>query len=480
MRIGSVEYEMLKRFRDALDPEIREEATLPVPVTDDELWELTRQITGLEIPRTAVCAGHSSPFEAFADAYFARYPLCIWLASRGLAGKSVTLASLAMVEAATLGASVSLLGGSGEQSKRVHDYMTGEDTNLPNMFWKNPTAPRHLVRSSSGSITRLTNNGRIKVLMASSTSVRGPHPQRLRIDEGDEVNMEIMEAALGQPMSARGIASQVVVSSTHQYPNGTMTEMLRRVSTHGYKLHKWCYRETINGWLTPADVEVKKSLVTKQTWDTEYDLQEPSIGDRAIDTLAVTHAFSLTDEIQLSPGDYYEYEAPQFHTEIRNNKEVVVWDGRYVTSADWAKKQDWTAILTIRVDVRPVRLVAFEYTGRLPWPQMVNRFEYQVKRYNSEAIHDGTGLGTVVDDLLYVSAYAMTMQGRMRRDIFSNWIGAIESGDFRSPNIVYMRDEHRYCRVGDLYTESGHPPDTFIAGALAWFLFDSGWSRPAA
>ena len=152
--------------------------------TDDELWYAVRDQTGISIPRIAVCPGHVAPFTAFADAFFSRSRNAVWHASRGLAGKSVMLAALAFMEGVEQGAAVNLLGGSGEQSQRVHGYMTGDDTNLPRTFWGHYGAPKHLLRSDpTKKETKLTNGGRIVVLQASTRSVRGPHPQKLRLDE---------------------------------------------------------------------------------------------------------------------------------------------------------------------------------------------------------------------------------------------------------------------------------------------------------
>ncbi len=88
--------------------------------TDDELWYAVRDQTGIAIPRTKVCEGHVAPFTAFADAFFSRHRNVVWHASRGFGGKSVLLATLAFMEGVEQGAAVNLLGGSGEQSQRVH------------------------------------------------------------------------------------------------------------------------------------------------------------------------------------------------------------------------------------------------------------------------------------------------------------------------------------------------------------------------
>jgi hypothetical protein len=64
---------------------------------------------------------------------------------------------------------------------------------------------------------------RIVALMASTKSVRGPHPQRLRLDEVDEIKQGDPGRRPGPADGKGGIKSHVVGASTHQYPDGTMT-----------------------------------------------------------------------------------------------------------------------------------------------------------------------------------------------------------------------------------------------------------------
>ena len=50
-------------------------------------------------------------------------------------------------------------------------------------------------------------------------------------------------------------------------------------------MYEWCWKETQepNGWLSPAQVQRKRSEITAQMWRTEFDLQEPTAEGRAID-----------------------------------------------------------------------------------------------------------------------------------------------------------------------------------------------------
>lgn len=412
------------------------------PQTDAELKDFLLKTFNVVLPDTHVCPNHSTPFRAFADAYFARSSVVVWKASRGLGGKSYLLSLLGHCEADTLSADVTILGGSGEQSSRVLEYLqkwSGDEEN---------TMRR----------TRYASGGRVTALMASTKSARGPHPQRMRLDEVDEIDLKILDAAMGQPMSGRGIAKQTVMSSTHQYPDGTMTEILKRASESGWPVHEWCYQETSaepDGWLSEEEIESKRGDVTAAMWAAEYDLQEPSPEGRAILPEKVDVCFQKElGEFEGKLGEYIEIEEP-------------VKSAKYATGADWAKSKDFTIIDTLRIDVRPFRRVAWQRLGRMPYPVMIGKFNERVERFPGAACHDATGLGDVVDDYLTVEAEGLKLVGRTRTDVFSAYITAIEGNSIESPKIKYCEGEHRYVTNDDLYG-GGHPPDSFVAGALVF------------
>ena len=360
------------------------------PKTDDELKAFLLSTFGVRLPNTKVCDAHSTPFRAFADAYFSRSPVSVWKASRGFGGKSFLLSLLGAVEAATLDADVTILGGSGEQSTRVHDYMAGWFAKLG-------------FEDSSKRETVLPTGGRVRALMASTKSVRGPHPQRLRIDEADEVDIALIDAAMGQPMSRPGIPKQTVFSSTHQYPAAAMTELLRRAGENGWQVLEWCWRETSappDGWLSEEEIESKRGEVTAAMWAAEYDLQEPSPEGRAI----------LPEKVDIC----FKKELGEFEGKLGEPCviEEPVEGAAYATGADWAKSQDFTIIDTWRTDVRPMRRVAWIRLGRMPYPVMIGKFNARVERYPGPAAHDATGLGEVVDDYLTVEAEGVKLTGQ--------------------------------------------------------------------
>ncbi len=426
-----------------------------LPQDRDELHAYLRVVWGMTVPRTPVCPHHSSPFEALAQAYFAEHPVSLWKASRGFGGKSTLMGTLCTIEAATLGAQITVLGGSASQSQRVHE--------VTHERWFHETAPTGLLAGDPTRFqTRLKNGGWIIALMASQKSVRGPHPQRLRLDEVDEMDLELFEAAQGQPMDARGLKSQTVISSTHQYPDGTMTALIQRAHENGWPIHEWCWRECVGteeepGWLSMEQVERKKVEVSQRMWEVEYDLQEPSFDGRAIEAEFVEKAFPM--DLGFYEGSLDEYitiEEPEP-------------GATYVTGADWAKEKDFTVIRTFRTDVDPWVEVAFLRTGRKPWPEMVADLDDVLHKYGGICVHDATGIGNVVDDLITYrkqSVKPTVLRGRERESVFTQYIAGIEQEGMVSPRIKYVYDEHKYVTNKDLYG-SGHPPDSFIAGALA-------------
>ena len=433
-----------------------------LPQDDDELWWMIYALWGIKFPRTKVCDHHTAPFDALAEAYFARENVSIWKASRGLGGKSFMLGTLSLCESVLLGAGVTILGGSSSQSLMVH--------RATDIAWEHHNAPKPMIEKRTMFDTLLTNHGWIRSLTASQTSVRGPHPQRLRLDEIDVMDMAVLEAAQGQPMRNRekGIETQTVMSSTHQYADGTMSKILSRAKENNWPVHEWCWRDTANptdGWLEMSEVERKRGEITKAMWDAEYDLGEPSIEGRAIDTDLCVAAFKASlGYWKGDPGEVVQLEDPP---DDPNPK------GPYATGIDWAKTKDWTVVSTFRTDVTPWRLVAFKRFQRMPWPVTIAKAEAQWMIYGGRVAHDATGVGGVIDDMLTGPRRAIrsvVMSTPVRNLIFNDYIAGIENHNLEYPMIEWMFDEHRYTTNEDLFSTGGHPPDSFVSGAMAWFL----------
>lgn len=450
-----------------------------LPQNDEELYYYVGMRFGFSIPRTPVCPDHVPPFRAFADAYFRRnsinpdspvQSLALWHGSRGLSGKSFMLSILAVALAELLGSDVNLLGGSLAQSMNIHEHV-GAALEIE-------SAPKHLIVSETSTKIKYTNGAEVQPLTASQKTVRGPHPPRLLLDEIDEMDLKILDAALGQPLRQRNYLGEwvmpyTVMCSTWQNSQGTFTEVKRRAEERDIPIYQWCYRESANpidGWLTQDAIDEKRQSIPTQMWLTEYELNEPSGENRAIDPDAIERAFSLRfepdpDGVELGgwikekqQKDFEEY---TFEEPLRH--------GEYVMGADWAKEKDYTVIAVGRVDVQPFKVVYYARMNRRPYPFMIGYFNRAMKRYHAEASHDATGVGNAVADYTDERADDFTMSGEKRDAMLTEYISDIENNRWVFPKIKSAYLEHKYAQVGDFYSRKKaeyHLPDTCAAFAL--------------
>ena len=430
------------------------------PRTDDELWALVHALWGVKIPRVAVCEGHVAPFTAFSDAYFARHPgYAVWYASRG-SGKSLLLATLGLTKTFVADVDTTILGGSMTQSQNVTMHMDA--------LLEHRNAPLHAMRSKTATALTTTTGRKIRPLPASQTTVRGPHPPLSLLDECDEMEYAIYEAALGQAMeqmNSRGevVGEYIVASSTWQNPDGTFTKIIENAREKGLPVHSWCMQELLapNGWMSAGYMERKRAAVSAEMWTTEYLLGEPSGSSRAFDMGKVEEFFIDYDEpieqVHKADDDEWTWERPEL--------------GLYACGADWAKEVDKTVIAVVRYDVSPRRLVYLRRFNRRPYPEMIGAFDAAVARYGAVAAHDGTGLGNVVHDFMQSVAAKFVMVGRARTELLAHYITDFEHGGYRLPrSVAPLYRAHRTTTTDDVYAPAkwdAHLPDEVAAMALA-------------
>ena len=435
-------------------------ALLRPPITKDELWWTVKALWGVELPRVQVCPDHTSPFDAFAEAYFGNeFNWVLWYGSRGT-GKSYMLALLAMTKAALLEINVTLLGGSMAQSNNIHEHVESL------LLYKN--APTQAIANQIKTELGMFAGNWIRPLPASQKTVRGPHPQMTLLDEIDEMERKIYDAAMGQAMAkpnARGVkvAEMVVASSTWQNPIGTFQSVKEEAEIKGMPVRTWCWREVVepNGWMERAFIDRKRQSVPAEMFRVEYDLGEPAGGSRAFDLQALQNAFvdmKPVAERHAGSDDYWVFEE---------------WNprGSYAAGADWAKERDMTVISVFRVDVHPRRCVYLRRMNRRPWPMMIKAFDDAVERYMAVSAHDGTGIGNVVNDLIDERSNKVLMIGQNRTRLLNEYIVAVENGVYKLPRNTPSYVAHKATTVDDIYSTSGggnnHVPDDVVSFAMA-------------
>ena len=439
--------------------------------TDRDVLAWIEATFGVHIPAVACCPGHVAPAQAFCDALRARASVALWIASRGFGGKTFLLALLAAANAILFETDVIILGGSGQQSARVVEC-------LHRLLAAGQVPPAWLASAPTFTKITLAWGNTIQALTASQTAVRGAHPTRLLLDEIDEMELRILEAAQGQPMDRNGVRAQTVMSSTHQYPDGTVTAMRRRAAELGWPVSEWCYRETRepHGWLTADQVVRKQAELSRTMWAVEYELQEPSAEGRAIDPPAVERMFDADRGTHIPAGDLEHLWRGQSGPPAERACPDPA-GGWYCIGVDWAQKRHYTVAVVVRCDTTPLQVVAAYRAQRRSWQVMTAHVGALLDEYPGPAAHDETGAGSAIGAFPALTPHdqleGVTLVGRVRTDLFRNYIGAIERDEIVCPRIDVFYTEHLYCGEDDLFG-SGHPPDTVVAMALAYHAFKTG------
>ena len=257
----------------------------------EELLRFCEVFWDIKIPRQRVCPDHSCLAEYITAAWFEDSMDCVCWANRG-GGKTMAGALLTWLESVfKAGCETKVLGGSGEQSLRMYN----------NIKKFNSGPFRHLARGEAlKTYTELLNGSSIQILTASTKSVRGPHHQKLRLDEIDEFDDKIYEAALLIPLSSGGIHASTHIYSTMHKSYGLMNRVIDEAAGSGYRIFKWCVLDVLercegrdcttcalwadcggtakqaSGFYRIDDAIDHKRKVSRETWESEMLCYMPS------------------------------------------------------------------------------------------------------------------------------------------------------------------------------------------------------------
>jgi hypothetical protein len=174
------------------------------PRNGRELHRFVRRGLGLDVPRRAVVVGSVSPFEYLRRSFFGDEleggeragagDLVVW-ANRGggktLLGAVATLLDLVFKP----GIQLRILGGSLEQSLRMHEHLL-RLLGTPLLSDAKPGTDRSvLARPATRRGVELMNGSAVEILAQSHRSVRGVRVHKLRCDEVEEFVPAIWQAA---------------------------------------------------------------------------------------------------------------------------------------------------------------------------------------------------------------------------------------------------------------------------------------------
>ncbi|NLX21800.1 MAG: hypothetical protein GXY55_09040, partial [Phycisphaerae bacterium] len=247
-------YETLRRFR---------------PRSRQDLKNYVKVFLGIDVPDVRICPEHSSPMDYLWHSFAVDFLCGAWqpqaeLGDGQTSGPSPSPSDLRLppvtnadaivwanrgggktelAAVATLldclfksGCQVRILGGSGEQSSRMYEYLT---TFLQRGFAGAVDGP---IRKGG---CRFANGVAVEVLTQSATSVRGQHVQMLRCDEVELFDEDVFAAAKFTTLSKENLTAGIELISTMHRPYGIMQREVAAATKTGVPVFKWCLWETI-------------------------------------------------------------------------------------------------------------------------------------------------------------------------------------------------------------------------------------------
>ena len=253
-------------------------------------WELAIYsiiVLDTRLTHPAICKCHCSQLDFIWDGYAELEDFMLLQAVRG-GGKTLIDAALSFIQALfKKNCGISVLGGSLEQSTRCVKYL--------NQFWDISEIDNKLLVKGqvSGRGFELENKSWVSALAASTKSTRGPHPSKLFVDEVDELEKKVYDAALGQPKAKDNIKDTVIATSTLHNPFGLFSEIIDNREEKGAKLYQYCIEEVREpyGFYSDEEIKRRKRQISKAMWDCEYLLKRPKIGDTIFDFESVDKSY---------------------------------------------------------------------------------------------------------------------------------------------------------------------------------------------
>jgi hypothetical protein len=205
-----------------------------------DLWNHLFLFHGVKLANSCVCPEHSSPWHAFKSCYFNPPAQAMIIGPRG-GGKSF-MAGLRSHRRSRERPKhrTRILGGSLAQSGQIQDAIK-----IAVLDGKGPHGwdDKDSIEEALAQKIKYRNGSEVEILAASTKSVRGPHVPDLNLDEIDEMDRDVQQAAVGMAMDSakfgvredglwgelpEPVQSTILMTSTWHRPDGPVGEMLAK------------------------------------------------------------------------------------------------------------------------------------------------------------------------------------------------------------------------------------------------------------
>ena len=215
---------------------------------EEELRRWIEAYTGLHLPAESVCDGHHSPWEIFRTIHLDRPSVALVLGSRGSGKSFLSALDTHLTSRWEPRHGTRILGGSKQQSAQIYEALRAIATEHEGAGGNDAAAVSRLQKERA----LYANGSKVEILAASPTSVRGPHVPSLKLDEVDEMDVAIREAAMGMCMGKlkRGevrpaTTASVLMTSTCHKVNGPMARLIEQAHKGDFPLFTMCAFEVL-------------------------------------------------------------------------------------------------------------------------------------------------------------------------------------------------------------------------------------------
>ncbi len=299
------------------------------PGTKLDLKNYIKVFLGIDVPDRKICPEHSSPMDYLWHTFSSEFGVpcsaihstqhsarstnsdCIVWANRA-GGKTELAAAATLLDCIFKpGCQVRILGGSGEQSGRMYEY-------LVNFLYRG--FEQFLAGPALKAKCEFVNGSAVEVLTQSATSVRGQHVHKLRCDELELFDDDVFAAAKFTTMSTNGITAAMELISTMHRPYGLMQKVVGSAPQLGTPIFKWCVWEVIEkcigrscsqcplwtdcagkarnacGYLKIDDCITQMRRASRAGWEAEMLCRRPSLENVVFDQFDPT--------VHVKPIDY--------------------------------------------------------------------------------------------------------------------------------------------------------------------------------
>lgn len=200
----------------------------------------------------------------------------------------------------------------------------------------------------------------------------------------------------------------------------------------------------------------KTELAWKQEFEGAFDANTGSVfSTRQLEKAFVRNYLSIKED-------------PRGIFDIWYTKPKV--DGHYYASAtDLGRKNDATVQVTYDITTRPAELVEFVRIepGRGDWEMIGGAVKQRLEYWDSEAVHDGTGVGDTATETLYGLSEPFFFTKNNKQNIVERMQHAFDYRMVRIPKIeVLYREHQRY-----IWDDKDIVQDTVMANAMAISIF---------